>query len=98
MQIISDHIKASVFLIVGGIKPSNKEQGYVLRKLLRRAAIKIHQLRPGLKYSFEQIVDNGILKIYDKHQNINRTLQKNNVLSVISEEINKFSKTLFVAE
>src|SRR3990167_9445236 len=35
--IISDHIKGAVFLISEGILPSNVEQGYVLRRILRRA-------------------------------------------------------------
>lgn len=36
-QIIADHIKGSVFLMADGILPSNIEQGYILRRLLRRA-------------------------------------------------------------
>jgi len=37
MQIIADHLAAAVFIINSNIKPSNKDQGYVLRRLLRRA-------------------------------------------------------------
>ena len=37
MRIISDHLRASAMLISNGIKPSNKEQGYILRRLLRRS-------------------------------------------------------------
>ncbi len=37
MQIIADHLSAAVFITNAGIKPSNKDQGYVLRRLLRRA-------------------------------------------------------------
>ena len=37
MRVIADHIKASVFILSENIKPSNVEQGYVLRRLIRRA-------------------------------------------------------------
>lgn len=37
MQIIADHLSAAVFITNAGIKPSNKDQGYILRRLLRRA-------------------------------------------------------------
>jgi alanyl-tRNA synthetase len=94
MEIVADHIKASVFLINDGVLPSNKEQGYVLRRLLRRSVIKMHQLTFGFQHSYEDIVDNGILKIYDGFQNIKRSEQKDRILAVINEETNKFSKTL----
>jgi alanyl-tRNA synthetase len=37
MRVIADHLRGAAFLAVDGVKPSNKEQGYVMRRLLRRA-------------------------------------------------------------
>ena len=94
IRIIADHLKASVFLIVAGVEPSNKEQGYILRRLLRRSAVKMHQLNAGLTPIFSSILDRGILSTYDGFQGIDRHKQKNYVDSVVEKEINKFSITL----
>jgi alanyl-tRNA synthetase len=44
MQIISDHLRGAVFLAVDGVRPSNKEQGYVMRRFIRRAIRKAFDL------------------------------------------------------
>src|SRR5205085_7076498 len=55
MRVITDHLRAATFLAVDGVKPSNKEQGYVMRRLLRRAIRFAFEL--GVEQNFmEQVV------------------------------------------
>jgi alanyl-tRNA synthetase len=51
-RIVADHIRSSAFLITDGVSPSNKDRGYMLRKLLRRAIVHSNALLVG---SFEQL-------------------------------------------
>lgn len=55
MRVIADHLRAATFLAVDGVVPSNKEQGYVMRRLLRRAIRFAFDL--GVEQNFlEQVV------------------------------------------
>ncbi|MFT5352208.1 MAG: alanyl-tRNA synthetase [Candidatus Paceibacteria bacterium] len=90
-RILSDHIKASVFLISDGILPSNTDRGYILRRLIRRAAFNTnnHNLHGD---QISSLVD-AILDTYDKQY---PELKENltTIKSTIEEEVIKFSKTL----
>ncbi len=87
MRVIADHIKASTFLIKDGVLPGNKGQGYFLRRLLRRAAVKTKQLQGK---NLVNVVD-AVFSTYPGYlASSNLILIKN----VVSEELIKFDKTL----
>ncbi|MCX7881461.1 MAG: alanine--tRNA ligase [Patescibacteria group bacterium] len=93
MRVIADHLKGAVFLIKDGVYPSNKERGYFLRRLLRRTAVKFLQLKNqnitsnNLKPIVEEII-NTYQDVYFKNNDLE------NIYQIISEEINRFNKTL----
>lgn len=97
MRIIADHLKGAIFLIKDGVIPSNKEHGYILRRLLRRSAVKMHLLSGGSTPmgGFENICDE-IIRIEENIPNsgINRSEQKNNIFNVIKNEMERFGKSL----
>jgi alanyl-tRNA synthetase len=89
MRIIADHIKASVFIMAEGITPSNAEQGYVLRRLIRRAIR--HGKRLKLKGSINEIAG-PVFGIYEDYTELGKN--KKRILDELEKEENKFKKTL----
>lgn len=89
MRIIADHIKASVFIISDGILPSNLEQGYVLRRLIRRAIR--HARNLNLK-SFTTKIALPVFEIYEDYPHLAKN--KSKILGELEEEEEKFEKTL----
>lgn len=89
MRIISDHVKAAVLIIADGITPSNTEQGYVLRRLIRRAARYGKQL--GLN-KFLSEIGSVVFSIYDDYPELQKNRQK--ILEELEKEEMKFEETL----
>ncbi|MEK7177883.1 MAG: alanine--tRNA ligase-related protein, partial [Patescibacteria group bacterium] len=94
IRIIADHLKGATFLIAGGVMPGNKEHGYVLRRLLRRSAIKMYELTDGKTTDFAKIADIGVLETYDGEQGIERKKLQKEVVTIIAEEIKKFNLSI----
>lgn len=90
MRVIADHLKASVFMIHEGLEPSNKKQGYILRRLLRRAAVKMRQLSPDQQINFEDVVK-SVFGIYPDFLEISKLQSVTNIINI---EVSKFQKTL----
>ncbi len=94
IRIIADHFKTATFIIKDNVYPSNKEQGYVLRRLLRRAMVKMRSLNKG-SFSTEIIspIIDAVLESYDGIY-FDKKEDRKTILPIIEEEVNKFQKTL----
>jgi len=90
MRIIADHIKASVFIIADGIVPSNTGQGYVLRRLIRRAIR--HSKLLNIETNITSILAEKVIYIYKDYENL--TKNKEIILKEIEKEETKFRSTL----
>ena len=91
MRVIADHLRAATFLAVDGCVPSNKEQGYVMRRLLRRA----------IRYSFDLGIEQNFLEevvpvIADMYTNDFPEVAENRelIIAVLVKEEKAFRQTL----
>ena len=90
-RIIADHLKASVFIIADGIIPSNVEQGYVLRRLIRRAYRQSRVI--GLDQQVLTDLAQIVISLYEKTYPHLAT-QPEAIVQTIINELAKFSGTL----
>ena len=92
IRIIADHIRAAIFILADEhhIKPSNIGQGYVLRRLIRRA-IRYGKIL-GIKENFTAKLIDPIINVYSDYKELHES--KNFILTQLNEEENKFSKTI----
>ena len=95
MRIIADHIRTAVFISAdpAGIKPSNTDQGYILRRLIRRAIRHAKKLNIDINSNWEEQIAKLLISKYKKYYSeldSNETV----VLEVLKNEKEKFNKTL----
>ena len=95
MRIIADHIRTSVFISAdrAGIKPSNVGQGYILRRLIRRAIRHAKKLGIDVNGDWESRIASLIISKYEKYYN-ELSENKDTVLEVLKNEKVKFNRTL----
>lgn len=91
MRVIADHLRGATFLAVDGVKPSNKEQGYVMRRLLRRAIRFAFDL--GVEQNFLQDVVPVIAELYEEdYPEVKK--QKEEIIETLVKEEKTFRQTL----
>ena len=95
MRIIADHLRTAVFISAdpSGIKPSNTDQGYILRRLIRRAIRHAKNLNIDINSNWEQLIAEKILEKYKKYYK-ELIDNKQVVLDVLNNEKIKFNRTL----
>jgi len=92
MRIIADHLKAAIMILADDkqIKPSNIEQGYVIRRLIRRA-IRYGKLI-GIEKPFTHELVEPTISIYPDYKELNKN--KKFIIENLKQEEQKFSKTI----
>jgi alanyl-tRNA synthetase len=91
MRVIADHLRAALFLAVDGVVPSNKEQGYVMRRLIRRAVRFSFDL--GIEQNFIEEVTLVIVDLYAADlPEVKKN--KDKVIEVLTREEKLFRQTL----
>ncbi|MCJ7739997.1 alanine--tRNA ligase [Candidatus Microgenomates bacterium] len=94
IRIIADHLKAATFMAAEGLEPGNKQQGYVLRRLLRRATVKLRFLTntsPDME-QFQPIVE-SVLHAYKGTTYFDK-VNSQAIEKIIGPELLKFTKSL----
>lgn len=91
MRVIADHLRAATFLAVDGVQPSNKEQGYVMRRLVRRAIRFAFEI--GVEQNFLEEIVPVIADLYhDDFPEVARNREL--VIQVLVKEEKAFRQTL----
>ncbi len=90
-RIITDHLKAATWIIMDGVLPGKTEQGYILRRLIRRAVR--HGRKLGIQGLFtREVGDIAITQFSQIYEKLNT--EREDILSILEEEEKKFTKTL----
>jgi alanyl-tRNA synthetase len=91
MRVIADHLRSATFLAVDGCVPSNKEQGYVMRKFIRRAMAKAFDL--GVEDDFVEKIVPEIVAIYAPDY-AEVAAKTDEIIAVMVKEEKAFRRTL----
>ncbi len=91
LRVITDHIRASTFMIADGVQPTNEGRGYVLRRLLRRAAR--HGKLLGVNHPFLYQVVETVIQENESHYTYLRE-RAQHIIQVVKNEEENFARTI----
>ena len=89
-RIVADHLRAATFVIADGVSPSNEGRGYVLRRLIRRAAI--HGRKMGLSAPLSAGVGVAVSMFKDHYPQLQHS--EKHIVEVVQAESDRFNRTL----
>jgi alanyl-tRNA synthetase len=89
-RIVADHLRAATFVIADGVTPSNEGRGYVLRRLIRRAAI--HGRKMGLSAQLSAGVVVAVSMFKEHYPELGQNEKR--ITEVVQEESDRFTRTL----
>lgn len=92
MRIIADHLRAASIMAMDGVIPTNKDQGYILRRLIRRAIRHARKLNVVSADLIGPMVDAVIASLGESYSKLEE--KKAEIVSVLSQEAAKFEKTI----
>ncbi len=90
MRVIADHVRTSVMMIADGVSPSNKDQGYILRRLIRRAIREMARMNDKMP-SLAPIAIASVASLRGVYPELHNSEK---IVSLLETEEAKFTKTL----
>ena len=93
MRIIADHIRGAVMMMADGVVPSNKQQGYMLRRLIRRSMLHIRKLGLWGEWSYIPTLVGAVIALYeDAYPEI--VPKQDSIERLFIDEAGRFGKTI----
>ncbi len=92
MRVIADHLRAAIMIIGDGVIPSNVEQGYVLRRLIRRAIVYSRKLGIEQSKPLSKTMADTVITTYPDYPELKE--KRTFIEKTLADEENKFEKTL----